>query len=879
LLCPRWPSIQRLTIEMFRALVLMALSFAGVTLNCAVPASIPEREFEVPAWPGEGREGFPFPVQEYLAHNLKINTLVWPAGASRFAVYRCVIDEDQLNLIRPNLQNGYGTLLMTLDSDVQSQIQTQMWMLPPRPLHWYPGNDNLYLMTLVDQRYWWWCQDTGNLTVTEGVTQWADLYAAAGVSVTPDAVAAAYLTPTHDWQRRFVPIPLFLDAVAYACGQRIVVNLDGSVQAQNSGTWIAKQSAELALDRIGVQNPLNTVAGGIFTVGDLGQELPSAIQVAFPRSDGSYWPISVTLASLNLPQFQNPLTSNPGLGMTPNGSTKTFRHAQKAYFCASGTTPDNQADLTALATQIATDWYLSRYGIIEYSIAGIFPVGISALMDRIDWDSESLTTSIFRAPWNDLVDTIGNEEKERTAFVKVVGTPQLPTTTPPTTTPVPSSGGPCCPNVPLALKAEVLSTGTTGNFAGLRGLSWPINYGTGISFSGTVGVVGWDGSIPVGGFGSAKQILAPNFFTPNSQIGMEVGMICIASPGGSPIPQFTYQARLTIQNTYFLIVDQKKTVAQCSPFSATFTFMPTNSSSPQRSFTPIISNFPVPLGGPSVPSTITIKITGLPIAQQFANPPSAPPPPVPTNPTSYCVTLSAQGSLSGLNGQMFPIFQGQNNAYGQSVFSAQLNQALTSSLSGPLSNLSFSLVGGNSVSFTGRASDGGYASLEGNAAPTGSGFGFNITTTSFSTPGSSSSYGSVTGTITPGPCMSSAPIPTPLPVITGGTTPSAAPAPPTSTCCGTPLTCYSPGVVEWSACCDWRQGEDCLIREPNGRTLDNNTIYLARFDGYDKVTHKPKFITQEIQNPNTAPASVIQAAQSLTLPAAKQFQFTPWYVR
>lgn len=113
-----------------------------------------------------------------------IDSLWWPWGASRFARAHVVVNESNLNLIRQQAYSGksYKALPFIIDDGFyQTPVQTNLWMLPARPLSQaaplLKSGESLYLLTLVDDRYFWW-ETSCQYAVAEGTTQWVDIYSA-----------------------------------------------------------------------------------------------------------------------------------------------------------------------------------------------------------------------------------------------------------------------------------------------------------------------------------------------------------------------------------------------------------------------------------------------------------------------------------------------------------------------------------------------------------------------------------------------------------------------------------------------------------------------------------------------------------------------------
>lgn len=169
-----------------------------------------------------------------------INTLTWPVGASRFARGHFVVTDKQLDLIQGvTYKNGTQAAAQFVFSDSVNSIETDLWMLPPTPLAQCATGLGMWLLTLVDERYYWSGMPL-DLTVNVGVTTWEDLYddiaAVLGATFVVDPVAADYLTPTIDYSTYQKPLSGVLDAIAFSVQQRVVRSYDGTIKIQNYST-------------------------------------------------------------------------------------------------------------------------------------------------------------------------------------------------------------------------------------------------------------------------------------------------------------------------------------------------------------------------------------------------------------------------------------------------------------------------------------------------------------------------------------------------------------------------------------------------------------------------------------------------------------------
>jgi hypothetical protein len=171
---------------------------------------------------------------------VRAGVLCWPTwGASRFATAHYLCNETALAAIH-GAGGGMDFLPLLLD-DGTSSIQTNMWLLPARPLSLAAREDEvaekLYLLTLVDNRFFWWFRPgvfTGD-PLAASVSQLYDAIALAlGIEIAypMDTSRFVRLDPSLSvWD--YQPLPLILDQVAATVMHRIVCGLDGSVTAVN----------------------------------------------------------------------------------------------------------------------------------------------------------------------------------------------------------------------------------------------------------------------------------------------------------------------------------------------------------------------------------------------------------------------------------------------------------------------------------------------------------------------------------------------------------------------------------------------------------------------------------------------------------------------
>ena len=289
----------------------------------------------------------------------KINTLWWPCtGASRWAIGYFFADTDTINKIYDATdENNKGTLVLsvTLGDGTKQTVSGEMYSLAPRKLSSMNTN-GLWLLPLVDQRYFWQFRDVWQLKVKfedksdkDTWTTWSDVIGAIttelGISVTYSEPSSAYQYPDPvELTRQYENIAVLLDAVAECVGCRVVA------YGENISLMNASDSADALTTNFANENN-KPLAGGESP--DLEGLLPEQVQVVFPKvvnwffdKDGEVYVVEKAGSYYT-----------DGTNM-PTGTSKTFFDAAGAnYLAKDDAAPDNASDLDALADQIATDYY------------------------------------------------------------------------------------------------------------------------------------------------------------------------------------------------------------------------------------------------------------------------------------------------------------------------------------------------------------------------------------------------------------------------------------------------------------------------------------------------------------------------------------------
>lgn len=332
---------------------------------------------------------------------VKMDALYWPQGASRWAVGNFFVTESQRNSINSVVYPGGGgntTGTMAL-SDGTNTLSTSMWMLPLRPisqvapdaasqLKWILpksiSGEPCYLMTLVDDRYFWW-QRSGSVTLTVGTTTWAnlisDIATALGVTINHDTISTAYLKPTHQLFTYITCLPILLDMVAFATGLRVVRGYDGVCNLQNATNALASVTTQVAA------NITNRCAGGLialdFSTGptktDQPPIIPGSVMAVFESSttDAPHT-VTVAMGSAGLDSSLFNGTVSPNSNTIPIPSMQSYNGS-------------NASDLSTLATQLAKDYYMWQMGRADMVMADMVAWTPDGVSDGVEWINRSST--------------------------------------------------------------------------------------------------------------------------------------------------------------------------------------------------------------------------------------------------------------------------------------------------------------------------------------------------------------------------------------------------------------------------------------------------------------------------------------------------------
>src|SRR5579884_2692511 len=163
------------------------LSYAGVVLPIDTPdvrswmgRTVPLEELRAlgvdRTWPGTNLTGLTWPYATPAAWPPRIGSWWYPTGAGRFGTFWGVIGQDQYDQIVPAAFTAGGPTpqTFTMAGDAAT-VSTSMYLLPPRPLARTGDGTALYLVCLVDDRYFFQLKDA-SLALTDSST-WTSVIA------------------------------------------------------------------------------------------------------------------------------------------------------------------------------------------------------------------------------------------------------------------------------------------------------------------------------------------------------------------------------------------------------------------------------------------------------------------------------------------------------------------------------------------------------------------------------------------------------------------------------------------------------------------------------------------------------------------------------
>jgi hypothetical protein len=358
-------------------------------------------------YPGPRLLSLTRPLHNVDRPRLKIGQFWYPVGMSRWSECHLILTDDNYSQILGLAFDNQGDPLpnaLTLDQN-GVQVTTQLFVLEIRPISRIGTQPACYLMTLVDERYFF--QFSFASFVISDSTKWTDLIkdvaSALNITYTHDSIPAAYLKPEpeSDLKSHYENAALLADGLAGNVGMRWVRNLDGTYKLMSVAT---------AQEIVAANMPSVWEAGGDALQDSvlLNAQLPQRVHVSFLKfANGAY----VNPDTDHLPYPKNTgdeygvsilLDTVPGFedfeGFT---GSKSFHDTAKAIYSDLDSPPTNASTLRALAVQIATDYY----GWANDDLDQSFPLLAWPTMEgnhdvSWQWDQNVILTRVQSFPIN-----------------------------------------------------------------------------------------------------------------------------------------------------------------------------------------------------------------------------------------------------------------------------------------------------------------------------------------------------------------------------------------------------------------------------------------------------------------------------------------------
>lgn len=205
------------------------------------------------AWPGPRLVNLTVPTGFRAAESVRLGRFVWPRGAARWAYGHFLATSNQVKAVREVCygkggiqQNAVSLELSSPGLASQEVVEADVYVLPPTPIVRVPLDEKeteylngLYLITVVDERYYWWEKPCPDFAIDPATPPtWAtlvnkcrDALGLTEIKITT-AIEDKWLRPSPRLNLVNERIPVVLDAIAYNVGRRVVRTLNGEVRLE-----------------------------------------------------------------------------------------------------------------------------------------------------------------------------------------------------------------------------------------------------------------------------------------------------------------------------------------------------------------------------------------------------------------------------------------------------------------------------------------------------------------------------------------------------------------------------------------------------------------------------------------------------------------------
>ena len=408
-----------------------------------------------PSFPGNNLSAIAYPYYQNQFTDIRIGDWYYPTGATRWSIFRGLATSNQvkemLKATEGNVAQQFIMKVVPLSPTLKElstsiyTLTTDLFMLPPRPLAEHGGEfDGLYLVTLVDERYYW--QYHSSTIRPKTTTTWNDLISTLGTDLdlitdsevrisSQSTIPSVYSSPEVDsqfWTNEENTARL-LDAVAFNTGRIVVRKLDGTYILLNT----LESQTNVNTNRESLATSIRIAGGDIFysgqnlPAGNLTKSknsiVPEKVVVSFPKyitsddpvphlvnsryinprpsawHENSYGDVhSIFIPLVSLESTSGSLTS--GI-LAASGTVHAIHDTSKALLpLETSKSPSNSASLTNLATRLALDFYNDQ---VVASLDEVYPgtfawnlEGIHDVVWTVSVRNGMGATRVFRTEWN-----------------------------------------------------------------------------------------------------------------------------------------------------------------------------------------------------------------------------------------------------------------------------------------------------------------------------------------------------------------------------------------------------------------------------------------------------------------------------------------------
>lgn len=346
----------------------MALTFADITLrldsqqiqdSLESNLSLEDMRLTVPdrSWVGPGLLGITRPLHQVSRPKARIGQLWYPTGASRWCEGFFLLGQDEYKALTKKLSPDQAFPF------VMGDFKTNLYALPIRPLNTIKGKNGLYLLHVVDERYFWQFQNAGVPSVDNWSDLVTDICTELGISLALNP-EDEYGLPHNksDWISQYENAAILLDAALKCVGRTFVRQLDATYEAltpQESNAQAESNKPKIRLAGGDYRDDANNLTAGATVAEQVVVTFPKRLtggnnpyinaqtdHIPYARNLGDLHTVPITIADAGWDQYKG------------YPYTETFHCLADAYFVTeSDTTAVNQDQLNTLALALATSYY------------------------------------------------------------------------------------------------------------------------------------------------------------------------------------------------------------------------------------------------------------------------------------------------------------------------------------------------------------------------------------------------------------------------------------------------------------------------------------------------------------------------------------------